>query len=153
MIRIFGRRGAAVAGALALALATSGCDLLVGAVVDVFPGPPPDQVGLTGETVIIRRARQTPETGMHYFYVDRVRLLETDPHNINRVIEVRANELQARVDSLALKVGDRVVINTRYLADTEAGELSPYIPNWPFDRYGEYPVGLHALTAIERTGP
>ena len=85
--------------------------------------------------------------------MDRVRLLETRPHDSNRVVEIIPGDAQSEVSRLGLEVGDTITISTHYLSDREAGQLGEYVPDWPFDRYGEYPIGLHALTAVERVSP
>ncbi|HZG42615.1 MAG TPA: hypothetical protein VEY93_06605 [Longimicrobium sp.] len=69
------------------------------------------------------------------------------------MIEVTSRDLHAAVAALELKPGDRVRISTRFLSFREAGALGQHVPNWPFDRYDEYLLGLHALTSIERVAP
>lgn len=134
-------------------LAVAGCDSLFGLFFDVYTGPPPEQVNIVGETVIVRSARRQPGTGLHLFHLDRVHLLESDPHDIDRIIDAHSLDVQSRVDSLNLKVGDRVRISTRYIGDSAVQGLGKYIPDWPDARYGEYTIGQHALTSVERLTP
>lgn len=59
-------------------------------------------------------------------------------------------EVEPQASKLGLQVGDTIRISTRYLSNREAGELGKYVPDWPSDDYGEYPIGFHTLTAVER---
>lgn len=138
---------------LASSLSAAGCESAALTLLGVYDGPSPEQADISAERVIVRFASRPAAGGTQYFYVDRVRLLETRPHDINRVVEVIPGDAQSEVSGLALEVGDTIAISTRYLSDREAGELGKYVPDWPFDRYGEYPIGLHALTAVERVNP
>lgn len=96
-------------------LLTSGCDGIVGSLTRAYPGPAPSQDHITEETVIVRTVRAEPGTGILFFYVDRVRYLETDPYNINRVVEVTSRDIHPAVEPLGLKVGDRIQISTQFL--------------------------------------
>lgn len=138
---------------VAMGVLLTGCDGILGSLTRTYPGPAPSRDDITAETVIVRTVSAQPGTGILFFYVDRVRFLESDPHNINRVVEVTSRDIHPAVTALALKVGDRVRISTRFLSHREAGALGNHIPNWPFDRYDEYPLGLHALSAVERVAP
>lgn len=134
-------------------LLTSGCDSILGSLTRTYPGPAPSREDVMEETVIVRTVHAQRDTGILFFYVDRVRFLESDPHNINRVVEVTSRDIHPAVDALRLKVGDRIRISTRFLSHREAGDLGKHIPNWPFDRYDEYLLGLHALRSVERVAP
>jgi hypothetical protein len=130
----------------------AGCDFAFG-LLGVYTGPPPSKADIVAETVIVRTARKQAETGISFFHVDRVRLLNTSPHDINRVVEVTSRDVQPVVEQLGVQVGDTLRISTRYLANQEVGGLGEYVPDWPFDRYDEYTIGFHVLTAVERVGP
>jgi hypothetical protein len=134
-------------------LATPGCDGILGSLTRTYPGPEPSREDIAAETVIVRTVSTQPGTGFLFFYVDRERFLASDPHNINRVVEVTSRDLHPAVAALELKPGDRVRISTRFLSLREAGALGQHVPNWPLDRYDEYLLGLHALTSIERVAP
>jgi hypothetical protein len=139
--------------AAAAILLASGCDSILGALTRTYPGPEPSRDDITAETVIVRTVSAQPGAQTLSFYVDRVRFLESDPHNINRVVEVTSRDIHPAVAALGLKVGDRVQISTRFLSLREAGALGQHVPNWPLDRYDEYLLALHALTSIERAAP
>jgi hypothetical protein len=138
---------------LGSSLQAAGCESAVLTLLGAYDGPNPDQANISAERVIVRFASQPAESGAQHFYVDRLRLLETRPHDINRVVELVPGDVQSEVSRLGLEVGDTITISTRYLIDHEAGDLGKYVPDWPFDRYGEYPIGFHTLTAVERVNP
>jgi hypothetical protein len=136
----------------ACALAAAGCELFVSA-LGGYTGPPPNTTDIAAETVIVRTVSEQPRTGILFFYVDRLRLLKTRPHDINRVVEAMSVDIHPEVTRLGLAAGDTILISTRYVGAREAGALSPAVPDWPFDKYDEYTLGLHALTSVERLGP
>ncbi len=135
--------------ALVTVLALAGCGDLLGK----YGAPPPATVGLADEEVIVRIVYNTPEGAVSTFYVDRVGLLTSQPHSIDRVVAVRPAELASTVEALRPKVGDRLRVTTRYLHPQVEGQLAAQIPDWPFDRYFEYHIGLHALEKVERIAP
>jgi hypothetical protein len=137
---------------LVLALAPA-CGSIADSLLNTYTGPGPSQDDLSGEVAIVRTVRVQPETGIQSFFLDRERFLTTAPHDINRVVLVTARDVQPAVTPMELKVGDRVRISTTFLSFTEAGDLARDVPDWPFDRYDEYPLGFHALTEIERLAP
>ena len=139
------RRISALAGLFALA----GCGDLLG----VYRAPLPATVGLVDEEVIVRVVYNTPEGAVSSFYVDRVGLLTSRPHSIDRVVAVRPAELAPTVEALRPRVGDRLRVSTRYLHTQEEGQLASVVPDWPFDRYFEYQIGLHALEKVKRLAP
>lgn len=134
------RRACMRMGLLA-ACAVGGCD-------SAF-APDPSREDISGEEVIVRIVYNNADGQVFSFYADRVRFLQSQPHSIDRVIEVRPNEQLGGVGSLRPEVGDRLRISTRFLYLQEAGGLSPYVPDWPYDRSLKYRLGLHALTAVE----
>ena len=148
MMRVY--RRAVAAALLASMVSIAGCESALLTLIGAYPGPGPDQTDIAAETVIVRTASEQAETGIEFFLVDRVHLLKTRPHDINRVVEVMSRDVQAEVSELGLQVGDTIRISTRYVSNREAGDLGKYVPNWPFDKYGEYPIGFHTLTAVER---
>lgn len=129
-----------------------GCDIIFGT-LGVYTGTPPNRADIVAETVIVRIVSEQPGTGIQFFHVDRVRLLKTKPHDINRIVEVMSRDIQPVVKQLEVKVGDTLRISTRYLENREAGGLGKHVPDWPFDRYDEYTIGFHTLTAAERISP
>lgn len=134
-------------------LLASGCDSIFGSLTSTYPGPAPSKDDIAGETVIVRTVSAQPGTGILFFYVDRVRFLESEPHNINRVVEVTSRDIHPEVVALGVTVGDRLRISTQFLSYREAGDLGKHVPNWPFDKYDEYLIGLHALTSVQRVDP
>ena len=138
-------RGLGRVFALVLAMGLlAGCDGVVSWLANAYDGPLPEQKDISGETVIVRNVFTDPAGEVHLFYADRVKLLETKPHDINRVVEVHVDTPLAP----APKVGDVLRISTRFLGISEASN-GPQVPNWPYDQYFEYPIGRHALTAAE----
>jgi hypothetical protein len=126
------------------------CESAALKLVGAYDGPLPDRIDIMAETVVVRTARQQAESGIEFFLVDRVQMFKSKPHNINRVVEVMSRDIQPAVRQLGLQVGDTIRISTRYVADREAGDLGRHVPDWPFDKYGEYPIGFHTLTEVER---
>ena len=117
-----------------------------------YRGPRPAQEDITNEVAIVRLVEASPSGG-HVLLIDRVRYTEAgDPHNVNRVVRVGPGaELRDSVASLNLVRGDRVLISTRYTGFTNViGSMS--VPDWPGHTAYEYPISLHAITVIARTG-
>jgi hypothetical protein len=137
---------------LAVAFA-SGCDSIVGSLIPIYKGPDPMREDISGETVVIRRIDAQPGTGIQFFLVDRERYTTSAPHDINRVVELMSRDIQPAVTAMQLKTGERVRISTRFVSFSEAGDLGRYFADWPYDKYGEYPIGFHNLTSIERVAP
>lgn len=147
--------GSATAAALLLgacAIATAGCDVL-GRISGAYRGPLPAQEGISAEVAIIRSLRSDPEGGLE-FVMDRVRYLDGgQAHDVNRVVRVRTTSAnQAQVSALNLAQGERVVISTTFGYIGDAAELTE-VPDWPGHRFYEYPIGVHILVSIARTGP
>jgi hypothetical protein len=138
--------------ALVVAL-VAGCGSIVASVLDVYTGPEPDREDITEETVIIRRVQTQPETGIQFFLVDRERYVASAPHSINRIVEITSRDMQPEVAAMQLQAGDRVRVSTDFLSFRMVGELSQYFDDWPYDKYSEYPIGLHLITSVERTNP
>lgn len=136
-----------------MAVFAPGCDNILGSLSRKYTGPEPSRQDITGETVIVRTVDVQPQTGIQFFYVDRERYRSSAPHDINRVVEVTSRDVQPEVTRMQLKAGDRIRISTKFLSISEAGDLGRYFPDWPYDRYDEYPIGFHALTKIERVQP
>ena len=143
-------RAAFVAFAVA---AAPGCDSVLASLSGTYRGPAPSREDLAGETVVIRKVDAQPGTGIQFFLVDRERYLASAPHDINRVVEVMSRDIQPTVTAMQLKIGDRVRISTRFVSFREAGGLSQYFSDWPYDKYWEYPIGFHNLTSVERVAP
>lgn len=127
-----------------------GCDGILATLSNTYTGTPPSREDITNETVVVRRVRAQAETGIQFFLVERERFLTTDPHDIDRVVEVTSRDIQPMVTPMRLAAGDRIRITTRFLSYRESGELAQYVADWPFDRYDEYPIGFHTLTSVER---
>ena len=135
-------------------LALQGCDGLLGSVTGAYGGPRPESEPLSNETVIIRIVTTTADGRIYSFHGDRVRFTDAkDPHNINRIVDVRPADAEAALKALQPKVGDRVRITTRFFSVGEASGLEDKVPDWPYGKYIDYPVGVHLLTAVERTTP
>ncbi len=136
---------------VAVALA-SGCGDVLASFSDTYTGPAPSREDIAAETVVIRRVTEQPGTGIQFFWVDRERYLG-DPHDINRIVELTSRGMQAEVAAMRLETGDRVRVSTRFVSLMEAGGLSRYFHDWPYDRYWEYLIGQHDITAVERVAP
>jgi hypothetical protein len=131
----------------------AGC--LFGDLLVEYHGPMPEKTGLYDEVVVVREVQAIPlppnQTGG--FYADRVRyVLSGQPHDINRIINVSAGQLQSQFAALNPQVGDTMRISTVYDRTYWAGVHGP-VPDWPNGKLEEYPVGFHTLTAIRREGP
>jgi len=130
-------------------LSAAGCKVHPAELVGGYGGPNPQRVPIVEEVVVVRALFRGPGGGVSSMYGDRVRYIETEPHNVNRVVQIEPRELQSTVEALNLKVGDRIRISTRFVGYTD-GPGSQYIPDWPYDKYFEYPIGHHFLTAVAR---
>lgn len=145
------RSRATLMAALALAgLASAGCGDILGWLSGAYQGPRPNQESLNAETVILRTA---PTRVDDQLLLDRVRYLEGgNPHDVNRLIYAITPDVRAQLSALNLRAGDRLVVSTRFVQITETGDLGQ-VPDWPGHEYAEYPIALHALTAIARAAP
>lgn len=115
-----------------------------------YRGPRPAEEDISNEVAIVRSADVT-ESGQTVLLIDRVRYVEAgDPHNVNRVVQVRSGAaMRDTVAALNLGRGDRVLISTDYQGVTNViGDMS--VPDWPGHTAYEYPIGIHAVTAITR---
>lgn len=131
-----------------------GCEGIIGYVTATYTGPKPASDPLQGEIVIIRTVYTRSDGRIHAIHADRVRFVDAKkPHDINRVVDVRPADAEAALEALQPKVGDRVRISTRFSGIGEASGLEDKIPDWPYGRYIDYPIGVHLLTAIERVAP
>lgn len=131
----------------------AGC--LFGDLLVEYHGPMPEKTGLDDEVVVVREVQvSTAHPGEPGgFYADRVRyVLSGRPHDINRIVNVTAGSLQPQFAGLNPAVGDTLRISTVYDRTYWAGVHGP-VPDWPYGKYEEYPVGFHTLTAIRRAGP
>jgi hypothetical protein len=135
---------------LVLAASSAACNPAGFLLLDTYTGPGPETVSLTDETVIVHIVEAIGGTDAQNFYVDRVRYLEEAPNNINRVVQVTSREITTPVRALNLAVGDRIRISTRYQSNVATGDLGRFVPNWSFDRFGEYLLGFHVLLSVER---
>jgi hypothetical protein len=142
------RSRALLAATLALAgLASAGCGDILGWLSGAYEGPRPNREPLNGETVILR---STPAAADDWLLLDRVRYLEGgDPHDVNRVIYAITADVREQLSALNPRAGDRLVVSTRFVEIHNTGDLRQ-VPDWPGHDYAEYPVGLHALTAVAR---
>lgn len=138
------RRMGSLAGLLA-ACAVGGCDLPI--------APDPSRADIAGEEVIVRIAYADAEGKIYSLIVDRTRFLQSQPHSIDRVVQLRTVERADEVVALRPVVGDRLRVSTRFLHLEEAGGLSPHVPDWPYDSSLKYRLGVHALTDVERIAP
>lgn len=108
-------------------IGAAGCDLL-GSVTGTYTGPLPSRDDLVLETVIVREVRPAPEGGSRLI-LDRVRYLDRDRSNVNRVIEAYTAQVEPAFTRLDVRTGDRLVVSSRYSSRTETGELSS-VPDW-----------------------
>lgn len=141
------RRLIAVLMAAGLSMTAGGCN----SILDVYTGPQPEQVGISGEEVVVRRV--TAADSVSVLIVDRVRYVEAgDPYNINRVLKVVTTAAtQDDAVALGLQPGDRVILSTAFGSIVrQAGSLST--PDWPAPGWYEYPIGFHSATAITDAG-
>lgn len=136
------RRVGTLAGLLA-ACTVGGCDLPI--------APDPSRADIAGEEVLVRIVYTNAEGKIYSLIADRTRFLPSRPHSIDRVVQVRPAERAGEVEALRPAVGDRLRVSTRFLHLEEAGGLSPYVPDWPHDSSIKYRIGVHALTAVERS--
>ena len=134
----------------AAALPAAGCEPILNYVTKSYTGAPPQKVDLVAETVIVRRISADDSGRIRRMYVDRERYLKSDPHSIDRVVKVLPHEVPDAVSALNLQAGDRIQISTRFQGYTEAGDLARFVPDWPYDKYDEYLLGEHVLTAVEK---
>lgn len=137
----------------ACALPVAGCnamgDLVLG---ERYRGPQPATEDISAEVAIVRLVEVVP-SGQTVLLIDRVRYTDAgDPHNVNRVVRVLSGSaMRDAVAALELDRGDRVVISTQYQGVTNViGSMS--VPVWPGHTAYEYPIGIHAITAIARAG-
>ena len=140
-------------GVLLIPAVLAGC--LFGDLLVEYHGPMPEKKGLDDELVVLRSVHPSSiragEPGG--FSADRLRyVLSGHPHDINRIVNVSAVELQPQLAALAPRVGDTLRISTVYDRTYWSGAYGP-VPDWPNGKLEEYPVGFHTLTAIRRAFP
>jgi len=128
---------------------TGGCTDLVGALLGGYTGPAPEQIDIVDEVVVVRRIYVADHGGISSFLGDRLRYLEKDPHNVNRLVDVKLRDLRPVVEQLRTKEGDTLRISTRFHYITEASGPTG-APDWPYEKYFDYPMGSHLLTNVER---
>jgi hypothetical protein len=133
------------------ALIAGGCDVL-GRISGAYRGPVPERGPIVEEVVIVRGVSSSSQ-GVE-FVADRVRYLEGGkPHDVNRVVRVRTTAANRdEVVALGLAPGERIVISTNYGYTGDAAEMTE-VPDWPGHGFYEYPIAVHMLTSITRTGP
>lgn len=146
---------------LALCLAIpglAGCEL-IDRLAGEYDGKMPAKADVVSEAVIIRSFQRDPagtaEAGrLRRIYLDRVRYLDArDFHDVNRIILGETGDFTAHIESLNLGVGDTVVVSADYQGVYHGGAATGVVPNWPGDRYIDYPVAVHRLTEIRRKTP
>lgn len=148
MIRTFKLRARFLAALAVCALASAGCDALLGSLTGAYSGPLPEREGLSGETVIVRSI--SAGTDSHRLVLDRVRYLDAgDTHDVNRVILAYSMDLFAQVQALNPQPGDRLVVSTTFFQMGETGDLRE-VPDWPGHDHVEFPIGAHQVTAVAR---
>lgn len=151
------RRGFSRLACLALigvcVLPVSGCDSIGDLILgERYRGPRPAEEAIFNEVAIVRGVTVT-ESGQTALLLDRVRFTDAgEPHNVNRVVRVLSGASKRdEVAALNLDRGDRVVVSTEFQGVTNAiGSMS--VPDWPGHGAYEYPIGIHAVTAIARAG-
>ncbi|HEX8320510.1 hypothetical protein [Longimicrobium sp.] len=136
----------------------SGCEL-IDRLAGEYDGKRPAKENVVSEAVIIRSFQRDPagtaEAGrLRRIYLDRVRYLDARAfHDVNRIILGETGDLTAFIESLNLAVGDTVVVSTDYQGVYHGGAATGVVPNWPGDRYIDYPVAVHRLVEIRRKTP
>jgi hypothetical protein len=144
--------------AFALLFAAGGlaaCDPVLDSIFDAYKGPAPSSQPLANERVILRATEMVINGLPQHYYLDRLQFLErADSLNIDRVVIGMPGNLQATIDSLEIQRGDTLVVSTKYMGIGYSRGLEALIPNWAANRYKEdYPVAVHTLVALEKTGP
>jgi len=119
---------------------------------EVYRAPQPVAENLSSEVAIVRSIEFTP-SGRSGLVLERVRFAEAgDPHNVNRVIQAVSGEaMRDAVAALDLRRGDRVVVSTTFVSVTNTIGNNG-VPDWPGHNAYEYPIGIHAITALTRAG-
>ncbi|HEX8275692.1 MAG TPA: hypothetical protein VF615_23865 [Longimicrobiaceae bacterium] len=131
-----------------------GCDGIIGYVTATYTGPKPASEPLRGEIVTIRTLYTRSDGRIYTLHADRMRFVDAkDPHNINRIVDVKPGDAEAALKALQPKVGDRLRISTQFQGIGEASGLEDKVPDWPYGRYIDYPIGVHLLTSVERAAP
>lgn len=144
-------RGLLVGAATLGSIAATGCDSILGGLSGAYRGSQPARENIVSEVVIVRSINRQ-SSGVARLILDRVRYSEAgDPHDVNRVVQALTTQVQSTFDGLNVQVGDRLVVSTSFIQVSEAGGLSE-VPNWPGHGYAEYPVALHSLTSVARSG-
>jgi hypothetical protein len=141
--------GVALVPTLVLALAGCGASDLL----PHYTGPQPSREPIASERVVVREivlsAIHTDAAGA--VYGERTRYLEAgDPHNVNRVIRAAGGELHTELAALNVKVGDTLLISTRYDTTYYDAVAPGAVPDWPGHTHLEYPIARHTLTSVER---
>jgi hypothetical protein len=134
-----------------IVLTTAGCRDVVGFALGAYTGPSPARTDITDEAVIVRRIYTSDLGGISVLVVDRIRFLEKDRHNINRLVMVNPHDLRVDFERLGAQVGDTLKVSTRFEYIGEASGESG-APDWPYKKYFDYPMGSHLLTKVERVG-
>lgn len=128
---------------------SAGCGDAAGLLLGAYTGPSPEKIDITDEQVIVRKIFISDLGSISGLLADRVRFLEKDRHNINRLVIVSPRDLLSDFEQLRVQVGDTLMVSTRFQYLTEAGGESG-APDWPYEKYFDYPMGSHLLTKVER---
>jgi hypothetical protein len=132
------------------AMGTASCGEVMGRLTRGYTGPQPSSDPLLDEIVVVRLL-QTQAQGHISTIAERASFAAAgDPHNVNRVVRISTDASnQADVGALALKLGDTLVVSTRFLMMDEASGASG-VPNWPGHKAMEYPISHHIFTSARR---
>jgi hypothetical protein len=133
------------------AFTNAGCSGIAGLLPGLYTGPPPARTDIVDEQVIVRKIFMSGLGNISELLVDRIRFLEKDRHNINRLVIVSPRDLLSDFEQLRVQVGDTLKVSTRFQHFAEAGGESG-APDWPYEKYFDYPMGSHLLTRVERVG-
>ena len=142
----------------AAVLVLAGCDL-IDQLAGEYGGKLPMKDDVVSEAVIIRSFQRDPagtaEAGrLRRIYLVRVRYLNAGAfHDVNRVVLGETADLTAQIESMNFVVGDTVLVSTDYQGVFHGGAARGVVPNWPGDRYIDYPVAVHRLLEITRKAP
>ena len=136
----------ALLSAVLVAVALCACDSLLG-----IDNREPAAIGLADERVVVRGMEDLRGILVREYVLDRVRYVETgNPRSVNRVIRAQATLPWSKLDSLAITVGDTLIVTTRYRDINRVYSAPAPIPNWRSDSKS-YLIGQHELLEVEES--
>lgn len=137
---------------LSLLVTLTACDAAMTWLSGAYDGPQPSRKGLVQELVMVHRVDGVAGSPQGLL-LDRLRFVESgQPHHVDRVIQGYTGEAVAAFQELDVRVGDTLVVTTRFFQMGEGGG-DMGVPDWPgraARRAIEYPVGAHFIVAAAR---